>query len=37
MKRLLFAVLRLWLITSRDITTQSTRGSIQGVWRVVEE
>jgi len=34
--RLLFAALSVALATSQGIAAQSTRGSIQGVWRVVE-
>jgi hypothetical protein len=34
--RLLFAALTVALATSQGIAAQSTRGSIQGVWRVVE-
>ena len=36
MKRLLFAALSVGLVTSPGIAAQSTRGSIQGVWRIVE-
>ena len=36
MKRLLFAALSVGLITSQGIAAQSTRESIQGVWRVLE-
>jgi hypothetical protein len=35
-RRLLFAALSLGLVTGQWIAAQSTRGSIQGVWRVVE-
>jgi hypothetical protein len=34
--RLLFAALSVAVVTSRGTAAQSTRGSIQGVWRVVE-
>jgi hypothetical protein len=33
---LLFAALSVWLLASQGTPAQSTRGSIQGVWRVVE-
>jgi hypothetical protein len=33
---LLFAVLSAWLAASPGVTAQSTRPSIQGVWKVVE-
>ena len=36
MKRLLFAALSVGLVTSQTIAAQSTRGSIQGVWRILE-
>ena len=36
MKRLLFAALSLGLVANQGISAQSTRESIQGVWRVVE-
>ena len=36
MKRLLFAALSVGLVPGHGIATQSTRESIQGVWRVVE-
>ncbi len=36
MKKLLFAALSVGLMTSHGIGAQSTRESIQGVWRVVE-
>ena len=36
MKRLLFAVLGVGLLTSHGMAAQSTRESIQGVWRIVE-
>ena len=36
MKRLLFAALSLGLVTNHGIAAQSTPGSIQGVWHVVE-
>ena len=36
MKRLLFAALGIGLVISQGIAAQSTRESIQGVWRVVE-
>ena len=36
MKRLLFAALSAGLLTSQGMAQQSTRESIQGVWRVVE-
>ena len=36
MKRWLFAALSLGLLTSQGTAQQSTRESIQGVWRVVE-
>ena len=36
MKRLLFVALSLGLVTNQGIAAQSTRESIQGVWRVVE-
>jgi hypothetical protein len=35
-KRLLFAVLSAGLASSQGVTTQSTRDSVQGVWKVVE-
>jgi hypothetical protein len=35
-KRLLFVVLSLALLTARGTAQQSTRESIQGVWRIVE-
>jgi hypothetical protein len=35
-KRFLFAALSAGLIASQGMAAQSTRGSIQGVWRVVE-
>jgi hypothetical protein len=35
-KRLLFAALSVGLVTGEGIAAQSTRESIQGVWRVVE-
>jgi hypothetical protein len=36
MKRLLFAALCAGLVTNQGVAAQSTRESIQGVWRVVE-
>ena len=36
MKRLLLAALGVSLLTGQETAAQSTRGSIQGVWRVVE-
>ena len=36
MKRLLFAALSVGLLSSHGSAQQSTRGSIEGVWRVVE-
>ena len=36
MKRLLFAAVSVGLLTSQGTAQQSTRESIQGVWRVVE-
>ena len=36
MQRLLFAALSVGLITTQRMAAQSTRESIQGVWRVVE-
>ena len=36
MKRLLFAALSVGLVTGQGIAAQSTRESIQGVWRIVE-
>lgn len=36
MKRLLFAAVSIGLVTSQGIVAQSTRASIQGVWRVTE-
>ena len=36
MKRLLIAALSVWLLTGQPTAAQSTRGSIQGVWRIVE-
>jgi hypothetical protein len=36
MKRLLFAALTIGLVTDQGMAAQPTRGSIQGVWRVVE-
>ena len=36
MQRLLFAALSVGLITTQGMAAQSTRESIQGVWRVVE-
>ena len=36
MKRLLFAALSAGLVTGQGMAAQSTRVSIQGVWRVVE-
>ena len=36
MKRLLFAALSAGLLTSQGMAQQSTRESIQGVWRVIE-
>ena len=36
MKRLLFAALSVGLLTSYGTAQQSTRASVQGVWRVVE-
>jgi hypothetical protein len=36
MKRLLFAAISLGLVANHGITAQSTRESVQGVWRVVE-
>ena len=36
MKSLLFAALSAGLVTSQGIAAQSTRESIQGVWRIVE-
>jgi len=35
-KRLLFAALSVGLITCQGTAAQSTRPSIQGVWRIVE-
>ena len=36
MKKLLLAALSAGLVTSQGVAAQSTRASIQGVWRVVE-
>ena len=36
MKRLLVAALNIWLVTTQGIAAQSTRESLQGVWRIVE-
>ena len=36
MKKLLFAALSAGLVTSQGVAAQSTRESIQGVWRIVE-
>ena len=36
MKKLVFVVLTVGLLTSQGIAGQSKRGSIQGVWRTVE-
>ena len=36
MKRLLFAALSAGLVTGQGVAAQSTRESIQGVWRIVE-
>ena len=36
MKRVLFAALSAGLVASQGMAAQSTRSSIQGVWRVVE-